>query len=181
MGREYRNRKEKGNSTDSRCCRLRKAQRPRTVSLIVQGCCFEIKSEVIERLTTYAQHEGNELCGVLTGSQIGENVYRISKVSPPCVAKNSRCGCERDATKANAFIKKDYGDSERTRAYIGEWHTHPEYHPTPSGTDYRSIIHNYQTSELAFPFLVMIIVGTKSIYSCVYDGQLFNETPFIIR
>lgn len=147
----------------------------------VQECCIEIKSEVIEQLSSYAQHEGNELCGVLTGSQISENVYRISKVSPPCVAKNSRCGCERDAAKANAFIRKDYDDSERTRAYIGEWHTHPESHPTPSGTDYRSIIHNYQTSDLAFPFLIMVIVGTNSFFSCVYNGQLFNEISFIIE
>ena len=147
--------------------------------MIALYCCFEIKPEVIEQLTAYAQYDGNELCGVLTGSQICENLFRISKVSPPCVVKNSRDKCERDAKKANSFIKMDYDESEKTRAYIGEWHTHPELHPTPSGTDYSSIIHNYQTSDLAFPFLVMVIVGTKSIYSCVYDGQIFDEISFI--
>ena len=47
---------------------------------------LEIKNDVIEQLKEYAQFEGNEQCGVLTGSQIDANTFRISKVSPPCVA-----------------------------------------------------------------------------------------------
>ena len=127
----------------------------------------------------YAQHEGNELCGVLTGSLIDERTFRVSKVSPPCVARNSRCGCERDAVKANTFIEKDYEASDHTRVYIGEWHTHPEGHPTPSGTDYNSIINNYTTADLAVSFIVMIIVGTESIYTSVYDGKNFHIVTLI--
>ena len=127
----------------------------------------------------YAQHEGDELCGVLTGSQIDERTFRVSKVSPPCVARNSRCGCERDAVKANTFIKKDYEASEHTRVYIGEWHTHPESLPTPSGNDYNSIINNYTSADLAVSFIVMIIVGTESIYTSVYDGKAFRIVTFI--
>ena len=134
---------------------------------------FEIKEEVIEQLKGYAQHEGNELCGVLTGSQIGDNTFRISKVSPPCVAQNSRHGCERDATKANEFICRDYEDSEHTRVYVGEWHTHPEPNPSPSQTDIASIIQNFSSATRAVPFLMMIIVGTKSIYSSIYTGEEF--------
>lgn len=134
---------------------------------------FEIKEEVIEQLKGYAQHEGNELCGVLTGSQIDDNTFRISKVSPPCVAQNSRHGCERDATKANEFISQDYEDSEHTRVYVGEWHTHPEPNPSPSSTDIASIIQNYNSAIRAVPFVMMIIVGTKSIYSSIYTGEEF--------
>ena len=134
---------------------------------------FEIKEEVIEQLKGYAQHEGNELCGVLTGSQIDDNTFRISKVSPPCVAQNSRHGCERDAAKANEFISQDYEDSEHTRVYVGEWHTHPESNPSPSPTDVASIIQNFSSAISAVPFLMMIIVGTKSIYSSIYTGEKF--------
>ena len=49
-------------------------------------------------LKSYVQHEGNEMCGVLTGTQVGKNCYRICKISPPCVKAHTRCGCERDAT-----------------------------------------------------------------------------------
>ena len=136
-------------------------------------CRFEIKPEVVEHLIGYAQHDGNELCGVLTGSQISDRVFRVSKVSPPCVVSNSRCGCVRDAEMANEFITNDYEDSERTRSYIGEWHTHPEPFPTPSETDYQSIIGNFETSKHVFPFLVMIIVGTEDLYMWIYDGECF--------
>ena len=116
---------------------------------------------------------------MLTGSRIGDNSFRISKVSPPCVLSNSKCGCVRDAEMANAFIAKDYEDSEHTRSYIGEWHTHPEQHPRPSYKDYNAIIDNYSASKLAFPFIVMIIVGTESLYTCIYDGTTFTKTDFL--
>lgn len=121
----------------------------------------------------YTQTEGCELCGVLTGSQIDDKTFRISKVSPPCVASNSRCGCVRDAQKGNAFIVQDYEQSEHTRVYIGEWHTHPESHPSPSPTDISSIVSNYHTSSLVLPILVMVIVGTESLYVSVYEGNSF--------
>lgn len=141
----------------------------------ISECRFEIKQTVIEQLVSYAQHEGNELCGVLTGSEIGNHCFRVSNVSTPCVASNSKCGCVRDAEKANKFIAQDFEDSEHTRAYIGEWHTHPELHPTPSNTDYQAIINNFADSNLVFPFLVMIIVGTESLYMSIYDGIGFIE------
>ena len=128
----------------------------------------------------YAQHEGDELCGVLTGSQIDERTFRVSKVSPPCVARNSRSGCERDAVKANTFIKKDYEASEHTRVYIGEWHTHPEQNPHPSQTDYASIIKSFASAQLSVPLLIMIIVGTEHIFFNVYDGGLFKEIEPVI-
>lgn len=59
------------------------------------------------------------------GTQVGDNRYIISKISPPRIKKHSRCGCERDATVANQFIEEDYEQSEHTRFYIGEWHPPP--------------------------------------------------------
>ena len=53
--------------------------------MIVGECSFEIKQNALNALKEYAQHDGNELCGVATGSQIGNNVLRISKISPPCI------------------------------------------------------------------------------------------------
>lgn len=141
---------------------------------------FEIKQDVVDFLQKYTQHEGNELCGVLTGSQVGDNCFRISKASPPCVKKNSCYSCERDAKQANAFIASDFELSDQTRVYIGEWHTHPEQHPKPSAIDFNSIKMNYHTAKRALPFLVMIIVGLESLYASVYDGERFIEVTFEI-
>ena len=63
--------------------------------------------------------------------------------------------------------------SEHTRSYISEWHTHPETMPHPSGKDYDAITSNFEESDLGFPLLVMVIVGTESLYFSVYDGAKF--------
>lgn len=136
---------------------------------------FEIKEEVVDMLKSYAQHDGNELCGVLTGIKVGNKTFRICKVSPPCVRSHSRCGCLRDADLANQFLKEDYEASEQTRTYIGEWHTHPESDPTPSRVDIQSVENNYLTARHAAPFLFMIIVGTTSLYISVYNGDKFEK------
>lgn len=115
------------------------------------------------------------MCGVLTGVQIGDKRYRISKTSPPCIKRNTRCGCERDAAMANRFIKEDYEQSEHTRFYIGEWHTHPEDKPKPSSVDYCSIQDNYYTASLVAPFLFMIIVGRQTFHISAYNGNRFVE------
>ena len=86
---------------------------------------------------------------------------------------NTRGGCERDATMANHFIEEDYHQSEHTRFYIGEWHTHPEENPTPSAIDYSSIVDIYQTASLVVSFLFMIIVGTESFHISIYNGDKF--------
>ena len=141
---------------------------------------FEIKEEVVDMLKSYAQHEGNELGGVLTGIKVGDNTFRICKVSPPCVRSHSRCGCQRDAELANQFLTDDYEASEQTRTYMGEWHTHPESDPTPSGVDMQSIENNYLTATHSAPFLFMVIVGTESIYISVYNGDRFEEIEPVI-
>ena len=149
--------------------------------LVYSEIQIEIKQEVVEQLQAYAQHEGNELCGVLMGSQIADNKYRINKVSPPCVKSNSRYSCERDAEQANAYIEKDFEQSNHTRVYIGEWHTHLQQRPQPSGTDYNAILTNYTSSRLCVQFLIMVVVGTDSIYYSVYDGKGFVEiTPLVV-
>lgn len=141
----------------------------------VDECSFEIKQNALNALIGYAQHDGNELCGVVTGSQIGESKFRISNVSPPYVVKNGHYGCELDATRGNEFIKQDYEVSEQTRFYMGEWHTHPEQNPHPSQTDYDSIIKSFTYAQLSVPLLVMIIVGTEDVYYGVYNGSVFEK------
>ena len=132
-------------------------------------------------MKNYIQFCGNEQCGVLTGVKVGNDTYRICKFSPPCVSENSRCGCKRDAEKANSFIKEDFHKSEHTRFYIGEWHTHPEKNPTPSSVDYSSIQEIFKTASLVAPIIFMIIVGTEGLHISVYNGDKFERIdPLIV-
>ena len=180
MGWKHRNSETKGNCFVRKCHRPFKKQCSKTRIKDDFQYQLEIKAEVIEHLAQYAQVEGNEQCGVLTGSQIDKVTFRVSKVSPPCVVSNSRFGCVRDATKANEFITHDYELSEHTRIYMGEWHTHPEPRPLPSGIDFGAIISNFSSSEIYVPFLLMVIVGTETICFNAFDGLMFHSISFRI-
>ena len=43
--------------------------------------------------------------------------------------------------------------------FVGDWHTHPEDHPTPSGTDITSIQDMFRRSRHSLGAFVMVIVG----------------------
>lgn len=44
--------------------------------------------------------------------------------------------------------------------FIGDWHTHPEVIPNPSGEDLKSIKNCYRQSKHSLKYFVMVIVGT---------------------
>jgi integrative and conjugative element protein (TIGR02256 family) len=44
--------------------------------------------------------------------------------------------------------------------FIGEWHTHPEARPQPSGTDLHSMARCFATSRHSLRAFVMVILGT---------------------
>ncbi len=124
-----------------------------------------ITKDAYDMLCAYRQFEGVEHPGVLVGSVVGENHYRINKVSPPLPkGKSSRTGCERDGEAANAYIMAEYEQSEHTRIYLGEWHTHPEAHPTPSYEDISSVINISYLPNNYLPFVILCIVGLESNY-----------------
>ena len=64
---------------------------------------FEVTVEAVEVLQSMRQMSGNENGGILLGSEIEEQHYRINRVSEPCmlIDRSSKYGCIRDAKKAN--------------------------------------------------------------------------------
>ena len=54
--------------------------------------------------------------------------------------------------------------------YVGDWHTHPEQQPTPSGTDIDSFRDMFLKSKHRLASFVMIIVGTAPLPSGLFVG-----------
>lgn len=52
--------------------------------------------------------------------------------------------------------------------YVGDWHTHPEQQPTPSGTDVGSFRDMFLKSKHRLASFVMIIVGTAPLPSGLF-------------
>lgn len=117
-------------------------------------------------------------------SQISDEQIRVNKISGSLRKKHSarKFNCELDRDLANTFITEDYEQSNHTRVCIGEWHTHPEANPTPSFTDLSSIKAAFRKNYRPIKnYILMVIVGRKSIYWGMYNGKIFTVvTPKIV-
>jgi integrative and conjugative element protein (TIGR02256 family) len=143
---------------------------------------IEVMAEVVDILQSMRQTSGNEIGGILLGSEIGEKHYRINRVSEPCmlIDRSSICGCTRDAKKANEIIKREFESSNHKRVYFGEWHTHPEDDPTPSTVDTSSIYDVFYKSEIVIDGVFLAIAGRKSIYWGFHDGAQMHRIELIV-
>jgi len=60
--------------------------------------------------------------------------------------------------------------------FIGDWHTHPETRPAPSGRDHRSIADCFVRSTHGLNAFVLVIVGTaalqEALYVAVHNAEL---------
>lgn len=143
---------------------------------------FEVTEEVIEQLHSIATSNIEEVCGVFTGSITISGAYRINNLSPVLTTKwSSKYSCIRDAEKANKYINEEFGLSNGSRVYFGEWHTHLEHHPIPSRVDKNTISKIYNKEMLPLGLIFFAIVGWSEIYWGYFNGKSYGRiTQFTI-
>lgn len=125
-----------------------------------------IGASVIERMSRYRQVGSTdyEAGGVLLGSLRGPHLEVSGCTEPFSEDKRSRMLFDRRDPRHVIAVRTSMSESRGTIGYIGEWHTHPERSPRPSGldqTNWRSLL------SQAGHRLVFVIIGTSI------------ETPFI--
>jgi integrative and conjugative element protein (TIGR02256 family) len=122
----------------------------------------------------------NESGGILLGQVTDDKVYILKFTTPNKFDKASRYSfdCNKDA--AQVIIDYEFINSERKTIYIGEWHTHPENYPNPSGVDKRMIDNQYFKNKLNEPFLILIIQGLKGLYVAIFNGKKLEETKLTV-
>lgn len=59
--------------------------------------------------------------------------------------------------------------------YVGDWHTHPELQPTPSGTDISSFQDMFRKSRHRLASFVIVIVGTANFPKSLFVGLCTGE------
>jgi integrative and conjugative element protein (TIGR02256 family) len=126
------------------------------------------------------KRKAKESGGILLGQVIGNEVF-ILKVSTPNIfdkASRHSFDCNKDA--AQVIINYEFMNSGQKTIYIGEWHTHPENHPTPSRVDNKMIVQQYFKNRINEPFLILLIQGFKGIYIGIFDGKTLTETKLSI-
>jgi integrative and conjugative element protein (TIGR02256 family) len=122
----------------------------------------------------------NESGGILLGQVKGKEVYILKATTPNKFDRASRYSfdCNKDA--AQVIIDYEFLNSSLKTIYIGEWHTHPENYPNPSGVDKRMIDNQYFKNKLNEPFLILIIQGLKGVYVAMFNGKKLEEIKLTI-
>jgi integrative and conjugative element protein (TIGR02256 family) len=129
------------------------------------GPCLVIADEVLATFKKYAQNsvltpEGG---GILLGYVREPHIELLDASVPTRWDKQLRSFFDRSAKGHQELADKRWAESEQLIRYVGEWHTHPEDHPTPSGVDKRGWAKLAGNRTDQRPVLA-IIVGRKSLH-----------------
>lgn len=119
-------------------------------------------------LETFSQHiqsidADREAGGLLLGSVHGVHLHIEQATIPTVWDKRFRYLFERMPFGHDAIALSRWTSSQGTVRYLGEWHTHPEDHPHPSGLDRSEWCRLSATRQDKRPMLA-VIVGRKALY-----------------
>jgi integrative and conjugative element protein (TIGR02256 family) len=104
-----------------------------------------------------------EAGGLLLGTVHGQGMLISEATTPTRMDRQWRTLFERMPFGHRAIAKRRWRASGGTVRYLGEWHTHPEDHPHPSGTDlveWRALA-NKRTDGRA---VLAVIVGRRGLH-----------------
>lgn len=119
-------------------------------------------------LQTFSQHiQGNdadcEAGGLLLGSVHGGHLLIEQATVPTAWDKRFRYLFERMPFGHEAIALSRWTATQGIVRYLGEWHTHPEDHPHPSGLD-RSEWNRLSAQRRDTRPMLAVIVGRKDLY-----------------
>lgn len=135
-----------------------------------------LSAEVLNILHRSMQRKQSdpESGGIILGKVTAENIL-VQRLSIPTeLDRRSRTNFERHRLSAQIIINYEYANSYGQVTYLGEWHTHPEDHPSPSGTDIKMIRQQFTQNKIYTDFLILLIQGNKSLFAAIInqDGAI---------
>lgn len=146
------------------------------------GPCLVIQDAVLEVFAKHAQTNifMPESGGILLGYVREPHLEVLEATEPMHWDKRSRCLFDRSAQGHNDWAQRRWAESGGLIRYFGEWHTHPEDYPTPSGVDKSGWIKLARQRLDKRPILA-IIVGRKGMHieliDCEGKAMLMHEEP----
>ncbi|MBB5232971.1 Mov34/MPN/PAD-1 family protein [Deinococcus budaensis] len=126
-----------------------------------------LTAEVLDVLLAYRQTAADlpEAGGVMLGRFMREGGdVIVDRVTGPLPGdRRSRKRFFRSEAPHQAVVTAEWEASGGIRTYIGEWHTHPEPFPTPSGTDLRDWRRRLRRDVFHGDVLRFVIVGQEEV------------------
>jgi len=133
-----------------------------------------IKDKVMVKLGEYRQKflDSNEAGGLLLGFRRGPHLEIIDLTEPYPNDVRHRTSFYRCDPLHEIYAQKMWSKSKRTIDYLGEWHTHPEQNPSPSGLD----VNEWKKLMVARKFsMVFLILGNKGNWIGVGEGEKLSR------
>ncbi len=96
-----------------------------------------VNASVVRQMDKHRQIAGHhcEAGGILMGLRRGRHLEVTIATTPKREDKRTRIGFERISPFHQKFAVRAWRRLEYKLDYVGEWHTHPENSPRPSGID----------------------------------------------
>jgi len=146
------------------------------------GGHFTISEQAEVALLRYRQLRAHDPeAGLLLGRLIvdSEDLIADQITEPMAGDRRGRFNFFRKRQPAQNSVNRAWTESCSTLNYLGEWHSHPEDIPSPSGHDlseWRRITH---TSRFEQKSLFFIIVGRTRI--CAWEYAKTADDPVLLR
>lgn len=123
------------------------------------GGLILFESEVLAGIARYRQQSAiaPEQGGVLLGYRRDPHLHVVAATFPARGDQATRISFKRNDPSHAATALRMWKGTEYTMDYLGEWHTHPDAHPSPSSIDTRA----WATIRTATPeVMLFVIAGT---------------------
>lgn len=126
---------------------------------------LHFSASTLETFCQYVQTKvaDSEAGGLLLGSVHGGHMLIEQATVPTAWDKRFRYLFERMPFGHEAIALSQWTASKGTVRYLGEWHTHPEDHPYPSGLD-RSEWSRLSAKRRDKRPMLAVIVGRKTLH-----------------
>lgn len=129
--------------------------------LISKSCLLKMVGMAQEH---YPNEVGTSLVGCYSDDGFQASVLELAPLSPD--SKGSRISFYRGVAGLRNFFTKLRETFSGRRYYVGEWHSHPDGEPIPSGTDNRNQLEIAKDIKTGCPECILIIIGGTN---CNFD------------
>lgn len=148
-----------------------------SITIKLRDRSIKITDDVLNLMNTYRQLKNVdfEAGGMLIGREnINTNNLIIEYATEPYKKdKRKRYSFIRRDKEHISFFNKIYNENGKIYCYIGEWHTHPEKHPSYSSIDLKNWTKIAKSNSDKEKVYYHLILGEDSI--CIWEYCLLDD------
>ena len=139
----------------------------------VDGLRISLPEQIYDQIITeVAKYYPRECGGIFVGSiDISNSTAVIEQMLIPQKVKSTRILFRRFASGINKALSEIFNQTQGQQYYLGEWHSHPNALPMPSGKDIRTMKGIVNNGNIRINTPLLLIVG--------YQPGIVNEQFYI--